>query len=193
MATGRQKFRLVHKLDVALVKIWRTALFTVGAYRGLGASFGVAGPAYTTSFFARYIIQLSRQVGGFASAEYSYFDTTKSSDFETFQALAGFQYWLTSWMSANLVYQYRRFDAKNPAQSGLLQAAAVTGAIEGHSIVLSLAAYFDIWPNPGFGRGAALNSPLFAPIGRLGIGAGAGSSAPTPQPSAPAQTGPVYP
>jgi len=192
MSTGQSKFRLAHKLDVALVKIWRTAFFTVGVRRGLGASYGVGGPAYTTSFYTRYIIQLSRRMAGFASAEYSLYDTQGSSNYETFQAAAGLQYWLTSWMSANLVYQFRRFDAKNPSDSDLLREAAVTGAIDGNSVVLSLTAYFDIWPNPGFGRRAALNSPLFSPADPLGIG-GPTNSTPLPEPPAPAPASPANP
>lgn len=131
-------------------------------------------------------------MAGFASVQFSLYDTQGSADFETFQAVAGVQYWLTSWMSANLVYQYRRFDAENAARSTLLRSAAISEAIDGNSVTLSLTAYFDIWPNLGFARGSALTSPLFSPTGLPGV-AGTPSTGPDPQTPESSPTGPANP
>ncbi|MGE0823698.1 MAG: hypothetical protein AB7G75_28450 [Candidatus Binatia bacterium] len=161
-ATGGGKFRLRHKLDVSLVKLWRTAVFTVGVDRGLSSSVGVSGPSFTTNFFSTYVIQLSRRFTGIAAADFSMFDTD-DSDFQTLQILAGLQYWVTSWMSVNLMYNYRWLD---PDQGGSRDNFLSTAKIDGHSVIVSLSAYFDIWPNVGLARGIAARSPfLSSPVG----------------------------
>ena len=168
-------FNLHHKLDVALVKLWRTAVFSVGVQRQLTGSFGVSGPSYTTDFFSQYAIQVTRRLVGFAAASYSLYDT-EGVDFTTFQAVGGFQYWLTNWMSANLVYSYRRLnpDGDN-RESDILQATT----IDGNSVVLSIAMYFDIWPNIGLARSVAASSQI---LGVSQLGSGSTQPEPTPQP-----------
>src|SRR5581483_6299714 len=157
---------LRHKLNVALIKLWQTAVFTVGADRRFTGSFGVSGPSYTTEFFGQYAIRFSRRLVGFAAVTYTMYDTS-GADFTTLQALGGFQYWLTNWMSANLVYDYRRLNPNgNNRESDLL--SAVT--IDGNSVLLSLTMYFDIWPNIGLGRSVAANSQLFGLPAMGGIG-----------------------
>lgn len=178
-------FRLRHNLDISLVKIWRTAVFIVGARRQLTGSFGVSGPSYTTDLFTNYTIQLSRRWTAFAAAAFSIYEVD-GPDFETFQALAGMQYWLTSWMSANLVYNYRRLD---PGKEGVRQSEILRGSItEGNSIVVSLSAYFDIWPNVGFARGVATNAQmLYVPS------AGPSGTSPISGPQPGEQTSPPNP
>ena len=127
-------------------------------------------------FSAQYAIQITRRLVGFAAASYSLYDTD-GEDFTTFQAVGGFQYWLTNWMSANLVYSYRRLnpDGDN-RESDILQSTT----IDGNSVVLSIAMYFDIWPNIGLARSVAANSQIF---GLPQIGGGSAPPEPAPQPA----------
>ena len=169
-------FDLRHRLNVALVKLWRTAVFSAGVQRGLTGSFGVSGPSYTTDFFSQYGIQITRRLTAFAAASYSLYDT-EDSDFTTFYALGGFQYWLTNWMSANLVYSYRRLNPDgNNRDSEIIQ----NSTIDGNSVVLSVSMYFDIWPNVGLARSVAANSQIF---GLPQFGSGITQPEPVPQPA----------
>jgi hypothetical protein len=174
-----QGFRLRHTLDVALLKIWRTAIFSTGVRRYLGGSFGVAGISYTTDVFSQFTIQMSRRWTGFASAGYSIHEV-QGPDFDTFQAVAGVQYWLTSWMSANLLYNYRRLD---PGDSGSRQSDILRASVtDGNSVVLSVSAYFDIWPTVGLARGVAANAQI---LSAPALGTGPPQAVPGQQPGPP--------
>ena len=169
-------FDLRHRLNVALVKLWRTAVFSAGVQRQLTGSFGVSGPSYTTDFFTQYAIQVTRRLTAFAAASFSLYDT-EDSDFTTFYALGGFQYWLTNWMSANLVYSYRRL---NPDGDNRDSEIIQDSTVDGNSVVLSVSMYFDIWPNIGLGRSVAANSQIF---GSPQLGSGIIQPEPVPQPT----------
>lgn len=161
LATGDSKFRLQHKLDIRLLKLWRTATFEVGVRRGLTGSFGVGGPSFTTSFFSHFAISLTRRLNAFVSADYSMFDTDQE-DFNTFIAGAGIQYSIFYWLSANLAYTYRRADTEgSSSRSTFLQ----QGKADSSSVFLMLSAAFDIWPQVGFGRnlGGLQNLPSASP------------------------------
>lgn len=148
LATGGGKFRLQHKLNVRLLKIWRTAAFEIGVRRGLTGSFGVGGPSFTTSFFSHFTISLTRRLNTFVSADYSMFDTDQQK-FNTFVAGAGIQYNIFYWLSASLAYTYRRADTEgSSSRSTLLQ----QGKADSSSVFVMLSAAFDIWPQVGFGR-----------------------------------------
>jgi hypothetical protein len=142
-------FRVENRLNLALVKIWRTALFTAGIRRELTGSYGVSGPSFTTSFFNYLNIRLTRHLTGIMGAHFSLFDTD-DADFKVFQTLAGVQYWITSWLSAGLLYSYRWLDPEGGADTtGFLRRAKT----DSHSVFVSFSAHFDIWPNVGLARG----------------------------------------
>jgi hypothetical protein len=169
-------FRLRHKLDVSLVRIWRTAIFSTGVRRSLTGSSGVAGVSYTTDIFSQFVVQLSQRWTGIALARYSIHEVD-GPDFDTLQAVAGVQYWLTSWMSANLLYNYRRLD---PGDAGSRQSDILRASVtDGNSVVLSVSAYFDIWPTVGFARGVAANAQL---LSFPGLATGGPQSIPNQQP-----------
>jgi hypothetical protein len=180
LQTGDSDFRLRHTLDVALVKIWRLAQFVVGVKRGLTGSQGVSGPSFTTDFFTGFQIQLTRRLVGMAGAELSLYDTD-NQDYETFQALAGFQYWLASWVAVNLAYNFQRFDPER--QNGDTSSILSQGIVDSNSVFLSLVAYFDLWPNLGLAHGAAASHmlPTFSPVRGPAGGPVPSSSGPSPQ------------
>ena len=150
--TGGGGPRIVNNLNLTLIKIWRTAQVTSGVRRGLTGSLGVSGPSQTTSLFSNFSILLTRFLTGNAGVNYSLFDTD-DVDFNTLQAHAGFQYWITNWLSSNLMYSHRLRDGGSGAAATDLR----TGAkVQSNSIFLFLTATFDIWPNLGFAKGAAL-------------------------------------
>lgn len=147
-STEKGRFRIEHKLDAYLKKIWRTAEFEIGARRGLTPSFGVGGTSFTTSFFSHFTISLTRRLNAFVAADYSLFNTAQE-DFNTFIAGAGIQYNIFYWLSASLAYTYRRADTGgSSSRSTLLQ----QGKADSSSVFVMLSAAFDIWPQVDFGR-----------------------------------------
>lgn len=155
--SGGSKFSLEHKLDLEVVKLWRAANLTFGVHRGLTGSFGVSGPSFTTEFFGRFSMRLSQYLTGFANTEWALFDAEKA-DFTTFQAMLGFQYWLTNWLSGNLAYQYSWSESNGGA---LAREMLGRGKVESNSVMLFFAVHFDVWPNPGLSRESA--GGLFSP------------------------------
>jgi len=149
LSTGNSKFRLEHKLNARLVKLWRTAQFEVGVRRGLTGSFGVGGPSFTTSFFSHFTVLLTRRLNAFASVDYSMFNTDQQN-FNTFIAGAGISYNIFYWLSANLAYTYRR---ANPEGSSSNSNSSLQGKTDSNAVFLFLSATFDIWPHLGLGRG----------------------------------------
>lgn len=149
LASGDSNFRLDHKLDAHLIKLWRTAEFEVGVRRGLTGSFGVGGPSYTTSFFSYFTVLLTRRLSAFASVDYSMFNTDQQN-FNIFIAGAGIQYNIFYWLSANLVYTYSR---GNPQGSSANSTSSLQGNTDSNAVFIFLSAAFDLWPQLGFGRG----------------------------------------
>ncbi len=143
--TGSSGSRVVNNLNLSLIKIWQTAQFTAGLRRGLTGSLGVSGLSETTSLFSNYNIRLTRFLTGIVGANYSFFDTD-DVDFSILQASAGFQYWITSWLSSNLRYSHRLRDGGSGAAATDLGTSA---KVQSNSVFLSLTANFDIWPNLG--------------------------------------------
>jgi hypothetical protein len=148
LSTGDDGFRINHKLDLSVIKIWQTASFTIGVNRNFTGSGGVSGPSFTTSFFSAFAMQLTRRLSVFAGSDFSLFDTD-DADFKTFQAVVGVQYALTRWLAANIGYAYRWLDPEGGARNSDFLRSQKT---DSNSIFVSLSAYFDVWPNPGLGR-----------------------------------------
>jgi hypothetical protein len=150
LQTGKD-FRIENRLNLTLIKIWRAAAFAAGVRRELTSSFGVSGPSFTTDFFAFYTMNLTRRLTGIAGADFSLFDT-EDTDFKTFQALVGLQYWITGWLSVNAAYWYRRLIPDGGSDStGFLSRSTV----DSNSVFIFFSTYFDLWPNMGLAKAAS--------------------------------------
>jgi opacity protein-like surface antigen len=164
LTSGQSKFRVKHKLNLEVVKVWRAADLTLGVRRGLTGSIGVSGPSYTTEFFSRFTLLISRRLTAFAETEFASFDA-EDADFTTFQAVLGLQYWLTSWLSANLGYNYSWVDSQDGTAA---RETLGRGKVDSNTVFLFFAAHFDLWPRLGLGRGdpAAFGMPSGTPARR---------------------------
>lgn len=158
LRTSNGDFDINHKLDVSVLKIWRTAQLSGGVRRGLTSSLGVGGPSFTTTFFIAYAIALTRKLHAVTYSSFSLFDTD-SSDFRTFQALAGLQYQITSWLSAGLFYNYQWLDPDQGSNSRFLQ----RGQTESNSVFVSFTTSFDLWPNFGLAKNTEGPGSLLLP------------------------------
>jgi hypothetical protein len=89
------------------------------------------------------------------------FDTDRQN-FDTFIASAGIRYNIFYWLSANLVYTYRR---ATPDGSSLNSTSSFQGKSDSNAVFIVLSAAFDIWPHVGFGRnlGGLQNFPSASP------------------------------
>jgi len=140
--------RAVNNLNLTLIKIWRTAQFSVGVRRGLTGSLGVSGLSTTTRAFTNFNIRLTRDLTGNAGANFTYFDTD-DVDFSTIRASAELQYWITSWLSSTLRYIHARRKGGSGSNSTVLR---TEDTIRTNSILLSLTANFDLLPNVGLAK-----------------------------------------
>ena len=162
--------RVANNTAITITKLWETASLSGGLRKGLTPSFGVAGISDTTTLFSTFGIQLAERVFGNAGADYSYYNTD-DVNFRTFQASAGLQYVITTWLSSSLSASYRFINSGRGAiGTDLLERGNVSGA----SVFLNVTARFDLWPNLGLTRG--LTSSALSPVIR------------TPFPSMPAST-----
>jgi len=185
LRTNANKFGVTHRMDVSIAKLWRTALLAGGVRRGLTGSYGIDGISYTTGFYGYFHIYLSRRLLGVAAVDFSMFETeTTRNDFRTFQVVAGLQYWITNWLSANLAYNYRQLTPDNfsAADSNLRQLKA-----NANSIFIALAAHFDLWPNFSLARGMAASQLM--PPAAPGVTTSSGPTAP----ASPIPQGPTTP
>jgi len=156
LRTGNGEFQIENKLNIALVQIWRNGVLAAGVTRDLTGSEGVSGPSFTTTFFAYASNQFTRRLIGVVGADFSMFDT-EDTDFDTLQVLAGVQYWLTRWLSANLAYNYRRLDPNGGTTTTDFLRRSV---VDGNTVFFSVTANFDLWPNLGFSR----RTPSLLPV-----------------------------
>ena len=150
--------RIRNNSSVTLTKLWETASLTGGLRKGLTPSFGVAGISDTTVLFANFRIQLAERLTGDANTSYSFYDTD-DVNFKTFQATAALQYFVTSWLSANLSYSYRFINSGAGADKTDL---LTRGTVDGSSVFLSMTARFDVWPNTGLARN--FSSTALSPV-----------------------------
>lgn len=160
LQTGND-FRIDNRSHLSVRKIWRTASLEVGVDRDLTSSEGVSGPSFTTSFFGSFSLQLTRRLTVLTGTEFSLYDT-EDEDFKTFQAFAGIQYWLTSWLSTGLAYSYQWLDPEGGSRRTSVLGQSIT---DSNSVFVFLTAHFDVWPNMGPARGRGV-SPLSASRGR---------------------------
>ena len=151
--------KIVPSVSAVLAKVWQNAILNFAIRRGVTTSVGLfTGPSTTTTFSAGYGIRLTERLTALAGADYSLLGQEHEADIEVFRAAAGLQYWLTSWLSSNLWYSRRWRTA------GATTVDVPGGKTGGNSVIASITAHFDVYPNPGFARGG-IDRPLFAPIG----------------------------
>jgi hypothetical protein len=93
-----------------------------------------------------------------AGADYSLLGQKHEGEIEIFRASAGLQYWIASWLSSNMWYS-RRWRSATPKSVDV-----PAGRAGGDSIMASITAHFDVYPNAGLARGG-IDRPVFAPMG----------------------------
>ena len=150
--------RVANNSTVTITKLWETASLAGGLRKGLTPSFGISGISDTTTFFANFGIRFSEKLSGYASMDFSLYDTDEVN-YKTFEANTGLQYWITTWLSSALSYNYRSIDSGAGARSTDLLSRGTTS---GSSIFLSITARFDLWPNTGLARD--LSSTAVSPV-----------------------------
>lgn len=153
--------RVANNLNLTATKVWQTATLSGGIRKGLTPSFGVSGTSDTTTFFTHFDSRLTNRLTGKVAVDFSLFDT-ENVNFKTFRATAGLQYLINTWLSSNLSYDYRSStNGAGASSSTLLQ----KGTIQSNTVFLSLAAHFDLWPNPGLARGGGFSAavPVISP------------------------------
>jgi hypothetical protein len=140
--------RLANNTQLALIKLWELASLTLSFRRGLTGSLGIAGTSLTTSFSTSFYIRLTEYLTGTAGTNFSMYNTDKVN-FNIFSAYAGLTYPITTWLQSGLRYTHRIRDAGAGAERTDLESS---GRVYTNNVVLTLTAYFDIWPNPGLAR-----------------------------------------
>jgi len=153
--------------SLTLIKIWETATFNIAARRGLTPSFGISGLSLTTTVSSGFGIRLTERLAGILGVDYSLFNT-QDDDVKVFRAGGGLQYWITNWLSSNLLYSYRWRDSGTLDTGGggcnkTTNCLLTAGQVAGNSIFLGLSVHFDVGPNVGLARGPI--RPLYAPMG----------------------------
>ncbi len=150
---------VVTNVSAVLQKVWQDALLNLSIRRGLTSSLGLfSGPTTATTFSAGYGIRITDRLTGLAGADFSLLGDKSETDIQVFRASAGLQYWINSWLSSNLWYS-RRWRSATPSAVNV-----PAGRAAGDSVLASITAHFDIYPNPGLAIGG-INRPLFAPGG----------------------------
>lgn len=150
--------KIANNTNITITKLWETAVLNAGFRKGLTPSFGISGISDTTSIFTNFIFRFSERLSTNADANFSFFDT-KDVNFKTFQAGAGLQYAIASWLTSALNYRFRWIDSGSGAsQTDLLS----KGIVKSNAVFLVLTSHFDLWPNTGLAR--SLNSTALTPI-----------------------------
>jgi hypothetical protein len=161
IGTGTGGVRVANNSNLLLVKLWQLASFTAGARRGLTSSFGISGPSLTTTVFSNFNIRLTERLTGSASVNFSLFDTD-DGNFKTFDASAGLQYWITTWLSSSLRYSHNFFDS-GAGLSNENRADLTTRSGHTNSVVLTFSTHFNLWPNPGLAN-AIRSAPIYPSV-----------------------------
>ena len=171
---------------LTITKVWERAQAFATVQHGLTPSYGVGSISETTTFNAGFNMLLTERLSAIAGVDFPLYNTDEGS-FKTFQASAGLQYRINSWLTSNLFYSYRMSDASTSAarnSDGILQA----GRVSANSAYINLTSTFDIWPNFGLSRGFGPSSSL-SPIIRTPFSVGT-PTAPSSAPSSPGSTSP---
>ena len=155
---GKGGPRVANNSSATLIKIWERAQLSAGVRKALTDSLGVAGLSDTTTLSSNFNIRLTEHLTGSARANYSFYDTNQVN-FSLFNASAGLQYWITTWLSSSLTYTHRFRDSGAGAQNTSLRNS---GNAHSNSVVLVFTSHFDIWPNVGLAN--ALTPSFVYPV-----------------------------
>jgi len=148
--------RVANNTNVTLTKLWETATLSAGVQKGLTPSDGVSGISNTTSVFANFVMRLSEKFSVNSGVQFSLFDTD-DVNFNTFQGTVGLQYWITTWLSSALSYNFRWIDSGSGASNTDL---LTQGVVKANTVMLTLTANFDLWPNIRLARSNMSSSTL---------------------------------
>jgi hypothetical protein len=150
---------VANNTNITITKLWETATLSGGVQTGLTPSYGVAGISKTTSVLANFAMSVTEKLSVNSSVNFSLFDTD-DVDFKTFQATLGLQYLMTTWLSANLNYNFSWIDSGSGASNTDL---LTKGIVKANNIFLTLTSRFDLWPNIRLARNN-LSSPTLPPV-----------------------------
>jgi hypothetical protein len=157
--------------------LWETATLSAGVQKGLTPSYGVSGISDTTSVFTNFVMRLSEKFSVNSGVEFSLFDTD-DVNFKTFQGTLGLQYWITSWLSSALSYNFRWIDSGSGASDTDL---LTRGVVNANTVLLTLTSNFDLWPNIRLTR-SNMSSSTLAPVLRTPFAIATPSASPSPVP-----------
>jgi hypothetical protein len=154
--TGNDGPGVANNTNVTLTKLWETAILQGGVRKGLTPSYGVAGVSNTTSVFTDFLMRITEKLSVNSGVNFSLFDTD-DVNFKTFQGTLGLQYWITTWLSSALNYNFRWIDSGSGASNTDL---LTQGIVKANTVFLSLTASFDLWPNIRLARSNMSSSTL---------------------------------
>jgi hypothetical protein len=169
--------RVANNTNVTITKLWETATLSAGVQKGLTPSYGVSGISDTTSVFTNFVMRLSEKFSVNSGVEFSLFDTD-DVNFKTFQGTLGLQYWITSWLSSALSYNFRWIDSGSGASDTDL---LTRGVVNANTVLLTLTSNFDLWPNIRLTR-SNMSSSTLAPVLRTPFAIATPSASPSPVP-----------
>ena len=164
--TGSDGPNIANNTSLTITKLWQTSTLQGGIRKGLTPSFGVSGISDTTTFFTDFDSRITDRLTAKANVSYSLFDT-EDENFTTFQATAGLQYAINSWLSSNLHYGFYSTKGGSGGTvncgSGSSNTTCIPkGTVNANTVWLTLTANFNLWPNPGLSRG--ISSPSAVPL-----------------------------
>ncbi len=154
--TGGGGPSVANNTNITITKLWERASVAGGLRKGLTPTFGVAGISDTTTLFTDFTMRVTEKLTATSNVNFSLYDT-KDVNFKTFQAGAGLQYAINSWLSTGLNYYFNWVDSGAGASSTDVLSK---GVVNSHSVFLSLTSRFDLWPNVGLARGISALTPV---------------------------------
>jgi hypothetical protein len=164
--TGSDGPNIANNTNLTITKLWQTSTLQGGIRKGLTPSFGVSGISDTTTFFTDFDSRITDRLTAKANVSYSLWDTD-DENFTTFQAIAGLQYAINSWLSSNLNYGFYSTKGGSGASTSCGSGSSNTtcipkGTVNANTVWLTFTANFNLWPNPGLSR--AISSSAAVPI-----------------------------
>jgi hypothetical protein len=181
--TGSDGPNIANNTSLTITKLWQTSTLQGGIRKGLTPSFGVSGISDTTTFFTDFNSQVTDRLSTKINVSYSLWNTD-DENFRTFQATAGLQYAINSWLSSNLNYGFYSTNGGSGGSitcgSGSSNATCIPkGTVNANTVWFALTANFNLWPNPGLSRGISSSSavPIVRPPFASGQAAPAGGAA----------------
>jgi hypothetical protein len=163
--SGSDGTGIANNTNLTITKLWETAALQGGMRKGLTPSYGISGISDTTTFFSDFDSRITDRLTARVNVSYSLWNTD-DENFKTFQAVAGLQYAINSWLSSNLNYGFYSTNggsgAGNCGSGSANDICIPKGTVNANTVWFTLTANFNLWPNPGLSRG--ITSPSAVPI-----------------------------